>query len=565
MKNARCKTVPGLAALVAFGLMLSQPAAAQTYTITDLGTLGGATSQAWDINNSGQVVGTAQGAGGFHAFLWQNNLMTDLTPREGTSYALGINDAGSVVGTLSGSGASGFVYANGTLTRLPGLDRAEDINHSGQIVGPKQTSSDRVESFLLTGTTTTNLGQLNRPYQPRTEAYAINKHGHVVGSSLATGNSYMFQPHAFLYKDGVMRDLGTLGGWSSIAHGINDGGQVVGMAQTSSSRWHAFVSDGQPALLGGISPGMIDLSRGFHPDVESIAWDINNLGQIVGSAWLAGPSSFPVHNAFIYSGGLIKPLQTLIASNSGWMLEEATGINDGGQIVGWGIHNGVRRAFLLTPGSADTIPPVTTATLFGATGKQNWYKSPVGVRLAAQDNPGGSGVFSIEYRVDGGPTQTQMVSAVITTANTIVAGEGIHTIWFRSSDNARNWETPQTLTVNIDTVAPSLTALVNPSILWPPNGSAVTTVSGTVTDATSGVAPGKMTYSVADEYGLVQPRGSVIVRAGGRYSVSILLDAKRNGGDLDGRNYVITISAEDVAGNTSSTNVVVTVPHSRPR
>jgi probable HAF family extracellular repeat protein len=47
----------------------------------------------------------------------------------------------------------------------------------------------------------------------------INNLGEVVGSSYTTGNTNY---HAFLYRDGGMTDLGTLGGDSSMAEGIND-------------------------------------------------------------------------------------------------------------------------------------------------------------------------------------------------------------------------------------------------------------------------------------------------------------------------------------------------------
>jgi hypothetical protein len=42
-------------------------------------------------------------------------------------------------------------------------------------------------------------------------------------------------------------------------------------------------------------------------------------------------------------------LNLLIDPTTGWVLNEASGINESGQIVGWGLHNGQTRAFLITP------------------------------------------------------------------------------------------------------------------------------------------------------------------------------------------------------------------------
>src|SRR5437588_514051 len=57
-----------------------RPCAAQGYTVTDLGTLGGSTSRAGAINQSGQVIGDAMlpGDAVTHAFLWENGVMRDL-------------------------------------------------------------------------------------------------------------------------------------------------------------------------------------------------------------------------------------------------------------------------------------------------------------------------------------------------------------------------------------------------------------------------------------------------------------------------------------------------------
>src|SRR5262249_27831900 len=116
--------------------------------------------------------------------------------------------------------------------------------------------------------------------------------------------------------------------------------------------------------------------------------------------------------------------------------------------------------------------------------------------------------------------------------------------------------------INIDKTPPVITVSANPTTLWPPNGNMLpVTVSGTITDTVSGVQAGTASYAVTDEYGSVQPSGPITLGGNGSYALTIQLQASRNGDDLDGRQYTITISAQDNAGNTGSAATVVTVPH----
>jgi hypothetical protein len=88
-------------------------------------------------------------------------------------------------------------------------------------------------------------------------------------------------------------------------------------------------------------------------------------------------------------------------------------------------------------------------------------------------------------------------------------------------------------------------------------------VSGMITDATSGVGLTSVSFRVMDEYGLIQPTGSVSLGAGGSYSFGVLLQASRRESDKDGRLYTITVSAQDNAGNTASASGTVIVPHNQ--
>lgn len=158
------------------------------------------------------------------------------------------------------------------------------------------------------------------------DSYAtdINDLGQVVGwSSRQTGPE-----HAFLWIAGEeMIDLGTLGGTRSEARGINNSGQVVGQADTASGKHHAFLWTPTPGEGPGVGV-MVDLGT-LDPGGDSIAYDINDLGHVVG--WAESDTEEGYHHAFLWTieGGM-EDLGTL-----GGFLSEAWGINNSGQAAGW--------------------------------------------------------------------------------------------------------------------------------------------------------------------------------------------------------------------------------------
>jgi probable HAF family extracellular repeat protein len=105
-------------------------------------------------------------------------------------------------------------------------------------------------------------------------------------------------------------DLGTLGGSTSRAAGVNDSGQVVGQS-----------------LFSG---------TGFH--------------------------------GFLYSGGVLYDLNNLIGPSSGFTITNGTGITDSGTILAYGVvaSNGQTHALLLTPQASSATPEPATSSLVGS-------------------------------------------------------------------------------------------------------------------------------------------------------------------------------------------------------
>lgn len=371
-----------LAALIAGACLIAASASADVYTITDLGTLGGANSSALDVNNDRQATGNSSlpslepGATGstLRGFVWSEGTgMANLGSLPGATtnrFARGysINDAGVIVGEFNNDSSRAFVYDPATgamegLTRLAGdTDNgvAHGINNAGVIVGISSNgTTSRATKWTKSGGVyvAADLGSADGLSTSPARAWAVNEAGDAAGVSRnALGVS-----QATLWTGGSAVNLTSLGGGLySQAFGLNDSSVVVGAS-----------------VVGKVSPGIsTDLYRAFQWDgvngivelptlatqptwIHSEAKDVNNSGVVVGNvAQLYGSPSFG-GAAVAWIDGAIINLNSLLPEGSGWNLLSAEGINDAGDIVGYGTIGGQSHAFLLTA----AVPEPTAMTL----------------------------------------------------------------------------------------------------------------------------------------------------------------------------------------------------------
>lgn len=344
-------TRPALLAMLATALAAPAALAAiPQYSLNLLGTLGGPYSAATDLNDLGQVVGAATFDDGEYsrAFLYTGAAMRDLGTLPGGlfSAATAINNAGLVVGTsntgqIEPPGRYPFLYSGGLMSNLGDatgsgfFSSATGVNNAGQVIG--NFSYRESYPFLYSNGSTRQLSLFGGNFS---YANAINDAGQIVGRA-----SYFMNAGEgpFLYQNGVATDLGgVLQAQDANLTGINDAGAIVGYNQE-----YAFIyANGVKTVLGDGQPT-----------------DVNNLGQVVGVAGGHG---------FLYSDGQRRDLNSLISGAAGWILTDASAINDLGQIAGTACNGaGLCQAVRLDIAAA--VPePATWLMLLAGLGVLGW-------------------------------------------------------------------------------------------------------------------------------------------------------------------------------------------------
>jgi probable HAF family extracellular repeat protein len=193
-------------------------------------------------------------------------------------------------------------------------DDKPGLNAEGEVAAWHLLGRSWIQATLIKGAKSIDLGEL--PGFENTFAAAINNKEMIVG--LAQSKDDMRYTRAFLWHDGKLEDLPTLGGKYDDARAINQQGDIAGKAQLPDSTMHAALwSHAKVKDLGSLSKGHF-----------SEAHDINKKGEVVGQAEIA-PDGHP--HAFFWSRGHMQDLG-LFPTGS---FSNAQAINDQGKIVGY--------------------------------------------------------------------------------------------------------------------------------------------------------------------------------------------------------------------------------------
>lgn len=315
-----------------------------TYDVRDIGTLGGANSRAYAINEQGWVVGEAETKeGNLHAFLW--------TPEDG------MRDLGTHGGELS---------------------RAYAINDRGQVAGEAEDSEERLRPFRWS--VGQGLEELPLPDGFREGfVYGLNNFGVLVGGGEGEEGT-----RALAWTvDGVSVPEALRGHGASLARAVNDMGEIAGQVEPKPEDDYisrAFIinadgaisintsesSDWSSAALAlsadGTAVGYAERKNATHAvrfskaataedmdtlaNVYSVAHAMNKDGVAVG---LFVSSHEDDDRAFVAREGGMADLNELVETDKPWLIVEARGINSKGAIVGYALLGEQERAVLLEP------------------------------------------------------------------------------------------------------------------------------------------------------------------------------------------------------------------------
>lgn len=341
----------------------SADANAEPYHLTILPGLGGTSDVAFSINNAGAVVGVSNDIGNVatRATQWSGSSPLDLGPASASySYAYAVNAVGQSAGysafPLAGGGLrfSATKWVGSVATELQGFANSSSfaygINDLGVIAGLTEYQGQTKATIWSNG-----LPSVLDGLGGSAGALSINNHGLLVGwSYVGPAGAYV----ATSWTGGLATELTHLAGatGNSNANDVNDLGQIVGSAQL---------------LVGGSELRAALWENGAAYDLGSLGGKLSAATSINESGVIAGYSQSidGIVNATMWRGAGPIDLNSLLEVDvlkEGWHLDTAQGINDLGWIVGtasnqrMGVYSA---AFMLVPAYSEQVPEPQTLLL----------------------------------------------------------------------------------------------------------------------------------------------------------------------------------------------------------
>ncbi|MEK9149632.1 MAG: hypothetical protein AAB267_06270 [Candidatus Desantisbacteria bacterium] len=176
----------------------------------------------------------------------------------------------------------------------------------------------------------------------------------------------------------------------------------------------------------------------------------------------------------------------------------------------------------------DNVPPTTTVSISPEPNQAGWNNSDITITLTATDNEDGSGVKEIHYKLTGATQEEQTIES--DTLNLTISNEGTTTLSYCATDNIGNIEEQKSQTFKLDKTSPVITASISPD----PNSNhwsnSDVTVTFNATDSLSGIAIATEPQTITSE----------------------------------GKNQNIGGEAKDLAGNTATVYVTLSIDKTPP-